>query len=255
MPNPSDVRRSKGLMRHTLDQLMLVDLLRYAVVAVRYLWFVKVKHRLRTLQPRGGADRAVAKNTVSHNLKGLRDLAVNRSHLLVRPLSVMEALGPDARVLSVGPRSEGELLSLAAHGFAWARIEGLDLISYSPKVRLGDMHRTPYRDGEFDAVILGWVLAYSEEPAKAAREIVRITRAGGIVAVGVEYSPESQEDIVRSVGYLPGAQQRIESCERILSFFGDAVDHVYYNHVVAPADRGRVGALCVIFSVRKPASA
>lgn len=254
MPNPSDVRRSKGLLRHTLDQLMLVDLLRYLVVAVRYLWFVRIRRRLMTLQPGSGADAAVATHTVSHNLKGLRDLAVNRSHLLVRPLSVIETLGTDARVLSVGPRSEGELISLAAHGFAWPRILGLDLISYSPKVRLGDMHRTPFADGEFDAVVLGWVLAYSEEPARAAREIARITRPGGIIAVGVEYSPETQEQIVQSVGYLPGAKERIQSCAQILSFFGDAVDHVYYNHVVAPADQGRVGALCVIFSVRRPAA-
>lgn len=251
MPNPSDVRRTKGTVRHTLDQLMLVDLLRYLVVAVRYLWFVKVKGRLATLRPGGGAHEAVAENTVSHNLKGLRDLAVNRSHLLVRPLSVIESLRTESRILSIGPRSEGELLSLAAHGFDWSRIEGLDLISYSPKVKLGDMHRTPYADSTFDAVILGWVLAYSEEPAVAAREIARITRPGGIVAVGVEYSPMSQEEIVAAVGYNPGARRRIASCGEILSCFGDAVDHVYYQHTVAPADRGRQGNFCVLFSVRR----
>jgi SAM-dependent methyltransferase len=252
MPNPSDIRLSKGLLRHTLDQLMLVDLLRYAVAAVRYIWFVKVRRRLHLLEPGGGASEGVATNTVSHNLKGLRDLAVNRSHLLVRPLSVIETLRTDARVLSIGPRSEGELLSLAGHGFSWPHIEGLDLISYSPKVRLGDMHRMPYPDGQFDAVILGWVLAYSEDPTRAAQEVVRVARPGAIVAVGVEYSPESQEEVVRGLGYLPGATKRIESCERILSFFGDAVAHVYYNHVVAPTARDRVGALCVIFSLRHP---
>lgn len=258
MPNPSDVRRVKGTLRHTLDQLLLVDLLRYLVVALRYLWFVQVRRRLATLEAgRGaGADAAaVAGNTVSHNLRGLRDLAVNRSHLLVRPLSVLEALPTDARILSIGPRSEGELLSLAAHGFMWSRIEGLDLISYSPKVQLGDMHATRYPDARFDAVILGWVLAYSEEPARAAREIVRITRPGGIIAVGVEYSPLSQEEIVASLGYLPGARQRIASCEEILSFFGDAVEHVYYRHVVAPAQRDRQGNFCLLFSVRGAAEA
>ena len=249
MPNPSDVRRVKGTLRHTLDQLLLVDLLRYLVVAVRYLWFVKVRRRMATLEIGRGADVAVAENTVSHNLRGLRDLAVNRSHLLVRPLSVLEALPTDARILSIGPRSEGELLSLAAHGFIWSRIEALDLISYSPKVRLGDMHCTHYPDGSFDAVILGWVLAYSEEPEQAAREIVRITRPGGIIAVGVEYSPLSQAEIVASIGYLPGARKRIASCEEILSFFGDAVGHVYYQHVVTPAQRDQQGNFCLLFSV------
>lgn len=251
MPNPSDVRRVKGMFRHTLDQLLLVDLIRYAVVAVRYLWFVQVRRRLVTYDPSTAASSPVASNTVSHNLKGLRDLAVNRSHLLVRPLSVIEALPVDARVLSIGPRTEGELFSLAAHGFVWRQISGLDLISYSPRVRLGDMHDTRLDSDHFDAVILGWVLAYSEDPHRAAREVVRITRAGGFVAIGVEYSPLSQQEILHDVGYLPGAQHRIESCDEILDFFGAAVDHVYYRHAVAPNDQCRVGAFCVIFSVRK----
>jgi SAM-dependent methyltransferase len=250
MPNPSDVRRSKGTLRHTVDQLMLVDLLRYFVVALRYIWFVYVLRRMKTLRPGAGADEAVAENTVSHNLRGLRDLAVNRSHLLVRPLSVVEWLDAGARVLSVGPRSEGELLSLAAHGFTWSRIEALDLISYSPKVRLGDMHRTDYPDATFDAIVLGWVIAYSEEPARAAREMVRITRPGGLIAVGVEYSPRSQDDIIAELGYLPGAKKRIGSCDEILALFGDAVEHVYWKHVIAPDRADRQGNLCVLFSVR-----
>lgn len=251
MPNPSQIRRYKGLARHTLDQMLLVDLLRYGVVAMRFFWFVKVLGRLRTMGTNGAMAAAVADNTITHNLKGLRDLAVNRSHLLVRPLSVIEALPVDARVLSVGPRTEGELMNLAAHGFAWPRIYGLDLISYSPKIQLGDMHSTPYADSHFDAVVMGWVLAYSEEPAKAASEMLRITRPGGIIAVGVEYSPQSQEQVIAEVGYIPGAKERIDSCAQILAFFGSAVDHVYCQHVVAPDAVGSVGAMCVIFSVRK----
>ncbi len=251
MPNPSQIRRYKGLARHTLDQILLVDLFRYGVVAIRFFWFVKVLKRLRTMGANGAMDAAVADNTIAHNLKGLSDLAVNRSHLLVRPLSVIEALPVHARVLSVGPRTEGELMNLAAHGFAWSHIYGLDLISYSPKIQLGDMHSTPYADSHFDAVVMGWVLAYSEEPAKAASEMLRITRPGGIIAVGVEYSPQSQEQVIAEVGYLPGAKERIGSCEQILAFFGSAVDHVYCHHVIAPDAFGSVGALCVIFSVRK----
>jgi SAM-dependent methyltransferase len=251
MPNPSHVRRVKGIFRHTLDQLLLVDLIRYAVVAIRYLWFVQVRHRLETFDPSSAARSPVASNTVSHNLKGMRDLAVNRSHLLVRPLSVIEALPVDARVLSIGPRTEGELFNLAAHGFVWQHITGLDLISYSPRVQLGDMHDTRLAPDHFDAVILGWVLAYSEDPRRAAREAVRITRSGGVVAIGVEYSPLSQQEIIHDVGYLPGAKHRITSCDEILEFFGAAVGHVYYKHDVAPNDQGQVGAYCVIFSVRK----
>jgi SAM-dependent methyltransferase len=251
MPNPSRVRHHKGLLRHTGDQLLLVDLVRYLVVAARYFWYVRICRRLSTFDLRSGQATPVAANTISHNLKGLRDLAVNRSHLLVRPLSVIESLPVDSEVLSIGPRTEGELFNLAAHGFVLARISALDLISYSPRVRLGDMHRIPFEESRFNAVILGWVLAYSQDPSAAARETIRVTRPGGIVAIGVEYSPKSQEDIVRDVGYMPGADHRIESCEEILGFFGDAVDHVYLRHVVAPSAVGEIGTLSVIFSIRK----
>lgn len=251
MPNPSLVRRHKGLIRHTFDQLLLVDLIRFAVVATRYLWFVLVRRRLATYDPAQRHGSAVAANTVRHNLRGLRDLAVNRSHFLVRPLSVIETLRPDARILSVGPRTEGELFNLAAHGFVLSRISALDLISYSPRVRLGDMHEMPFADDEFDAVVLGWVLAYSEDPQRAAREVIRVMRPGGVAAIGIEYSPQSPEQIVRDCGYLPGARTRIRSCDEILGFFGGAVDHVYVNHTVPARDRDRVGAFCVIFSVKK----
>jgi SAM-dependent methyltransferase len=251
MPNPSHARRVKGLLRHTADQLLLVDLLRYLVVAMRYLWYVRVRRSLRTFDTATGSESAVAVNTIAHNLKGMRDLAVNRSHLLVRPLSVIEAIPTDANVLSVGPRSEGELFNLAAHGFVFGRITGLDLISYSPRVRLGDMHAAPFADETFDAVVLGWVLAYSEDPRAAAQEMVRVVRHGGVIAVGVEYSPLSPADIEKDVGYQPGSRHRIASCREILSYFGEAVDHLYYEHVVAPDGRSAIGAFCVIFSVRK----
>jgi SAM-dependent methyltransferase len=251
MPNPSDVRRAKGTLRHTLDQLLLVDLVRYAVVAVRYVWYSVVRRRLRTFDLASGTEAVVATHTISHNLKGLRDLAVNRSHLLVRPLSVVECLTTDAEVLSIGPRSEGELFNLAAHGFRFDRIHGLDLISYSPKVRLGDMHACPFESNRFDAVVAGWVLAYSEDRTRAAAEIVRIAKTGAIVAVGVEYNPKDVDQIEVETGYQPGSRHRIASCREILGYFGDAIDHVYYDHTVASADRHRIGALCVIFSVKK----
>jgi hypothetical protein len=235
-----------------LDQLLLVDLIRYVVVAVRYFWFVRVRRRLMTYEPAGATATGVAKNTVAHNLKGLRDLAVNRSHLLVRPLSVIESLSVNARILSVGPRTEGELFNLAAHGFSLRNITGLDLISYSPLVELGDVHQTRFPVDSFDAVVLGWVLAYSEDMPRAAAEVVRITRTGGLVAVGVEFHPKSQEQILRESGYIPGAQRRISSCEEILELFRSSVDHVYYKHLVPPTARQQVGAFCVIFSIRKP---
>lgn len=250
MPNPSLVKSAKGVFRHSLDQLMLIDAIRYAVAAVRYIWFVTVRRRLHTWDVQKGIAAGVAENTIHHNLRGLRDLAVARSHYLVRPLSIIESIESDAQVLSIGPRSEGELLNLTAHGFKWSCIRGMDLISYSPRIDLGDMHQMPYENRSFDVVVAGWVLAYSERPSVAAKEIARITKQGGLVAVGVEYSPMTEAQIVAMLGYRPGAEKRIQSCQDILALFGEAVDHVYFHHEITPERRDLVGPMCVIFSVK-----
>lgn len=222
MPNPSDVRRSKGLLRHTLHQCLQVDLVRYAVARARYTWFVGIRRRLRTLDGVPG----VAEHTVSHNLKSLRDLAVVRSLALVRPLSVLEQLAPDARILVVGPRTEGELLALVGHGFEPRNITGLDLIGYSPWVRVGDMHDMPFDDAEFDAVVAGWVLAYSNDMERAASEMLRVLRPGGVIAVGVEWNERSDEEIVADVGYVPGADRRIGSTQDVVDILGRGVGEV-----------------------------
>ncbi len=176
-------------------QLLLIRTIRYWVAWIRYIYFVKLRGQLRVYElPSAG----VSKNTISHNLQGLVDLGVFRAPILIRPLSVIESLSPDSDILSIGPRTEGELLYLVAHGFNPQKIRGLDLISYSPWIDLGDMHQMPYPDNAFDSVILGWVIAYSDDRPRAAREVIRVSRPGALVAIGVEYNPVSNEDFCRS---------------------------------------------------------
>jgi SAM-dependent methyltransferase len=246
MPNPSLVRRHKGLARHSLHQMLNVDVVRFAVAWSRFTWYARVRRQLRTLEH----GEAVATNTVSHNLRGLRDLAVVRSLYLIRPLSVLEDLGPEAELLVIGPRAEGELLALLAHGFNKAGIHAVDLISYSPWIDLGDMHRLPYRDGSFDAVIAGWVLAYSDDKRRAAEEILRVVRPGGFVAIGVEWSPHSNEEVRSEIGYVPGSEERLTSVEEILELFGDRVEEVLVRHDVEQDCRD-TRSLVVIFRAGK----
>ncbi|MBI4523177.1 MAG: class I SAM-dependent methyltransferase [Deltaproteobacteria bacterium] len=228
-------------------QLLRVDFFRGQVARVRFIYFTKIKRRLRAL----GSNADIGKNTIAHNMTGLSDLACARSSLLVRPFSVIEKLNRESKILSIGPRTEGELLNLMGHGFNKNRIRGVDLISYSPWVDLGDMHDLPYEDDSFDAVILGWVLAYSHNRKKATSEVIRVARNGGIIAVGVEYCPVSNEELIATMGYVPGNEERITSVAEILSFFGDHVDQLYFRHDVSPDMRTRVGSIIAIFSVRK----
>lgn len=105
------------------------------------------------------------------------------------------------------------------HGFRQSYIRGLDLISYSPWIDLGDVHDIPYKDSSWDVVILGWVIAYSENSHRVAQEVTRILRPGGIVAVGVQYSPLSRDEVAQQDGYQVGGQEQIQSTQKILVFW------------------------------------
>lgn len=58
---------------------------------------------------------------------------------------------------------------------------------------VGDSRSLPYETGTFDAVVSGLVLNFVPEPARAAAEMVRVARAGGVVAAYVwDYAGEMQ---------------------------------------------------------------
>ena len=223
---------------------------------MRLFWSVKVRRRLKLLE----SDRAFA-TTIDHNLKSLRDFN-QRTDALLRPLSAIETMGPQSRLLIIGPRNEGDLLSAIGYGFDPANVRGLDLISYSPRIDIGDMHEAPYADDSFDAIVIGWTLSYSRDPNAFATEMLRIVRDGGLIAIGVEYSELTEEDEIALVGYRIQERetlaQRINSTKAILDLFHGKVGHVYFDHD-APAKRshGRhgmvenVSRVAVIFSVAK----
>ena len=47
------------------------------------------------------------------------------------------------------------------------------------EVREGDMHALPFKDGEFDLVVLMHALTYADKPAQAVAEAARVLRPGG----------------------------------------------------------------------------
>ncbi len=176
---------------------------------------------------------AVIENTLHHNMKGLMEMsAFDRPSLLIDPLLGIYYIVQNAwelKVLSVGPRSEAELLNLFSRGFQPENVVGLDLISYSEFVDLGDMHQMPYDDNSFDVVILGWVLAYSSDCAGVAREVIRVAKPNAYVAVGCERDPRSAEELEKEDGYvLPST--RFETTEDILQLFEGHIKTVPFRH-------------------------
>jgi SAM-dependent methyltransferase len=235
-------------------QALRVDAIRKRVAEARFTYFVKLRHRLKTLET---DTVGVTENTIAHNVKGMLDLTVLRSNLLVRPLSVIQSLDHNSRILSIGPRTEGELLNLIAHGFAPERVQGLDLISYSPWIDIGNMHHMPYADDSWDAVILGWVISYSSEQRRAAMEVVRVTRPGGIVAVGFEVRPETMEQTAERTGYVVGNADAPQSVDDVLALFDGHVDRVFFRHdgITRTDHIGPIGQVLAIFSIKKPSAA
>mgnify|MGYP002817689803 CR=1 FL=1 len=101
------------------------------------------------------------------------------------PLSCLIKNKSEARVLIIGPRTEDDIFLAKSLGIT--NCIGLDLITYSPHIILGDMHNIPFGDDEFDAVVFGWSIAYSSDPQLASSEALRITKHGGLIGIGWEW--------------------------------------------------------------------
>ena len=183
---------------------------------------------LRTIE----GSSAVRTGTVQHNVNMLNGAFLDRGGKLVDILSALGLLNQDdsgnassqslsPRVLCIGPRNEVELFALIGCDISPEHIEGLDLISYSPFVTIGDIHKIPFPDNSFDIVILGWVLAYSTTPKTAVDEIIRVSRDRGIVMIGWDYS--GHEFGVESKTLVTSETSRIESSSDIEKLFGDKV--------------------------------
>lgn len=216
---------------------------------VRYFWFVRVRRQLRSFDEKSGV--------ILHDYS-VDSLLANRPSerilKLIMPLTMIDTLTPDSRILSIGCRYEYDMLLMCAYGFRAENVRGLDMLSYSPWIDLGNMHAMSYADNTWDAIVLGWVMAYSSDPKRAAREVVRVTRPGGVVAIGVTYYPsERLRELAQPGGdhaneYASGSERR-QTVAALLDLFGGNVDKVYFQHD-AP-DPGRQGHCLVIFSVRK----
>ncbi|MEO0650194.1 MAG: methyltransferase domain-containing protein [Planctomycetota bacterium] len=240
------------------QQLLRLSAVRKLVGKVRLRWFVHVRRFWKVAD-----SEAAFEKTVSHNLKQLKSFSNKRMELLAAPLAVIETLDEGSSVLVVGPRNENDLFILASHGFTFGKLQALDLISYSPKITPGDIHAAPFDDSSFDAVVCGWTLSYSSEPAKVAGELVRLVKPGGIVAIAVEYSDLTHAEQKQLSGYeiASAGFERVNSVAQFRALFGDSVEHVYFDHDAPKRlshrpDKlvARPSSVAMIFSVAKPPS-
>ncbi len=246
-------RAASGIIRRLSRFLLIVDLL-HVVAYARFMYFCYVRRSM--IVARNVSD-GVAENTIMHNMRGMRRslTRVSRSNVLIRPLSVIHHVQRDLvnlKVLSIGPRSEAELLSLMAYGFSWQNIRGVDLMSYSPRIDIGDMHDLRYADNSFDVVIASRVLGYSNSPMSAAAEMLRVVRDRGFIAINTG-DLQSGQTISTTVDYKPGSDVTFSSLDDLLHLFSPHVDQVYFRNDPSQESGAQRGPLIAIFSVTKRA--
>lgn len=150
-------------------------------------WLAGVPMRRMSFDERTGEPH-IANNVIPHNLEQLWSINSDRTERLMNVFKSIQGLEPaKLRVLCVGPRNEAELLLLAVHGFDLDKVSAVDLFSYSPLIRVMDMHKLEFPDGVFDVVYMSYVLTYSDKTAKALEEACRVLRDGGLMALSFQH--------------------------------------------------------------------
>lgn len=199
----------------------------------------------------GETTAGVMPGTIAHNRIQIDDgtfASAERSLRLINPLAAIGGVFErehEKDVLSIGPRTEMELFHLVGAGFHPDRIKAVDLISTSPWIDLGDMHALPYPDRSFDIVISSWVLAYSSTPQKAVDEMLRVTRNGGIIAIGCTHSPEADSfEYKTDDAKILGCKFRYVDQYRAL--LGDKLAQVHFQDEPQANSPGAVIIICRI---------
>jgi hypothetical protein len=211
-------------------QVLQIDLVRMLICLPRYVVFYLVLRRRKFSEIISDAN---SQNTIEHNMRGVGELSAPRSHILIRPVCSVGWVARhslDLKVLSIGPRVEGEIYNIIGHGFRKKNITAVDLFSYSPLIGVGDMHNMQFEDSSFDIVICGWVLGYSNDRTTAAREILRVAKPGGLISIGNAYTARDPQEQSKKVNmsYEIGSAEVLNSLSQIEAIFGiDAKDYIF----------------------------
>ncbi len=165
--------------------------------------------------------------------------SASKSNWIIRSLLAIPEIYQNKskqNILIIGPRNESEIFNFYANGFNIKNITSMDLFSYSPLIEVGDMHNMSYEDNTFDVVYAGWVMAYSENKAKAIRELIRVVKNKKYIAIGWSVSNASNEEIINKRGYMIGSLERYFNVNQIIELFKEYDFEIVFS---APFDKSK----------------
>lgn len=201
-----------------------------------------------------GSQEDVLPHTAEYNELSLRSsVGYDRGVCVIYPLRSIGWVTENVqnlKVLVIGARTEVELFALLATGFKPENISMIDLISYSPFVEIGDMHKLRFADDTFDIILLSHVLPYSSSPQKAAHELCRVAKHGGLVSycdASAQFNPPNLAPAEIQVVSHPYA-----SCQEVLDTFAPFNGHVIFRLEPKPPYSEFSGRVAVTFEVNKP---
>lgn len=157
-------------------------------------WRHLLTHGMQSLDPKameGDDGKSFLHKVSSYNKTQMWEWHRIRTEKLMAVLRCIDDLSTKPRILVIGPRNEAELLLLHLYRFPFGDIEAIDIFSYSPLVKLQDMHEIDFPDDSFDVVYSAWTLPYAYDIKKVVKEIRRVLRPGGVVALGYSHTKES----------------------------------------------------------------
>lgn len=133
------------------------------------------------------------------------DLAIERTTRSPRQRSLAALPATPGRILLAGVGTGLDLPHLPAqHRYVGVDLTGAMLKRSLPRARhldftavQGDMHRLPFADGSFDAVIAHLILAVVPQPALCLAEISRVLKPGGEALVLDKFLRRNQKAPLR----------------------------------------------------------
>lgn len=207
-------------------------------------WRLLLTHGMKSLDPTamdeaGGFLHKVA----SYNKSQIWEWHRMRTEKLTAALRCIDELPPRPRILVIGPRNEAELLLLNLYRFPFKDIESIDIFSYSPLIKLQDMHDIKFPDNSFDVVYSAWTLRYAYDIKKAASELVRVLKPGGLVVTGYSHTP----GLVTSADGAP----LMGGLKELHGYFEPHIDWIYWQEVLPTPEQGS-NEITTIFRIKKP---